>query len=80
MRAPSGEYIVCSSWWALLSTAATSDKALLPSQVQKAREQVPSLFDHNGLSTAEAVCIQLPEETAGQAFSIQVLFLCGSLG
>lgn len=35
--------------------AASSDE-VLPSQVQKAKEQVPSLFDHNDLSTAEAGC------------------------
>lgn len=45
-----------SSWWALLSVAASSDEVLLPSQVQKAKEQVPSLFHHNDFSTADAGC------------------------
>lgn len=45
-----------SSWWALLSVAASSDEVLLPSQVQKAKEQVPLLFDNNDLTTEEDGC------------------------
>lgn len=69
MCAPCGWCTMQSSWWALLSATSPSQEALLPSQVQKAREQISSVFDPNQSFTAEASWDPDPKGNSSANFS-----------